>query len=274
MYTYADLLKDSEKYKHMGAEVFSIGRSVRGREIFCFAVGNSSKPVISGAGIHARENASAYVVLSQLEFALKQSGCGRQYFIPLINPDGAEILRGYYDRGDEVCRMWKANARGVDLNVNFDARWGSGSQNVFSAGSENYVGMRPFSEPETAALAAFTQSCGAALTLSYHTAGREFYWYFYQTLNRERDYALALFIERELNFYYKRIDGDCHSAGGYKDWCVEKLKIPAFTIELGEGTHPLEAGDLQRDIQLNQSLSVKLAEILKDDSETGQNGNR
>lgn len=32
------------------------------------------------------------------------------------------------------------------------------------------------------------------------------------------------------------------SAGGYKDWCVEKLKLPAFTVEVGkdEWKHPLD----------------------------------
>ena len=32
-----------------------------------------------------------------------------------------------------------------------------------------------------------------------------------------------------------------NSAGGYKDWCIEKLKIPALTIEVGNDdlTHPI-----------------------------------
>ena len=31
------------------------------------------------------------------------------------------------------------------------------------------------------------------------------------------------------------------SAGGYKDWCIQTLKIPSFTIEVGkdEFLHPL-----------------------------------
>ena len=32
------------------------------------------------------------------------------------------------------------------------------------------------------------------------------------------------------------------SAGGYKDWCIQKLKIPAYTIECGSDSleHPIK----------------------------------
>lgn len=264
MYTYDDLISDVALFRSLGADAFSIGRSAEGRDVWCFAAGCGGKPVLSTAAIHARENASAYVVRKQLLYALQRGvDVNRQYFIPLVNPDGAEILRRWYECGDETCRLWKANACGVDLNVNFDARWGTGAQNVFSAGAENYVGPFPFSEPESAALARFTEQCGAGLTLSYHTAGRELYWYFHQRETLSRDFALAAFIESELLFRYKRVDSDLGSAGGYKDFCVEKLGIPAFTIELGEGTHPLSYADVREDVALNESLVYKLTEKLK-----------
>ena len=36
------------------------------------------------------------------------------------------------------------------------------------------------------------------------------------------------------------------SAGGYKDWCVERLRIPAFTVEAGRESfvHPLGLSSL------------------------------
>lgn len=264
MYTYSDLTEDARRFRAYGGETFCIGESREGREIICFACGKGGKPLISTAAIHARENVSAYVVLAQLEYAVKRGSPARQYFIPLVNPDGAERLLKWYENGDSRFKLWKANAAGVDLNVNFDAKWGCGKQNVFSAGGENYVGERPFSEPESKALADFTVSCGAGLSLSYHTAGREFYWYFFQQENLRRDLEYACFIERELEFKYKRIDSDCQSAGGYKDWCVQTLKIPAFTIELGEGEHPLKRENIKEDICLNASLANKLSEKLNE----------
>ena len=262
MYGYGELLRDAAYFEDKGVEVFTVGLSRQGRKILCFAHGSGAKPVVSTAAIHARENASAYAVLGQLEYALKNNVDYRQYFIPLANPDGAELLRRYYDNGEEKYRLWKANAVGVDLNVNFDANWGSGSQNVRTAGGENYIGANPFSEPETRALAVFTKKCGAAATLSYHTAGRELYWYFFQKTHYERDLAYAEFIEKYLRYKYKRIDSDMNSAGGYKDWCIQALNIPAFTVELGYGTHPLGKDDLTEDIELNKGLASALSERL------------
>lgn len=259
MYGYDELLRDARYYQSKGVEVESIGKSAQGRDILCFKVGKGGKPLISTAAIHARENASAYVVLAQLRRAYASGeGCVR-YFIPLVNPDGAEILKEGLKSGDDGLKKWKANAVGVDLNVNFDARWASGKQNVFKAGSENYVGKCAFSEPESSALARFTERVGAGFTLSYHTSGREIYWYFFQTENYARDYEIALFAEHCLRYRYKRIDSDCDSAGGYKDWCVEKLGIPALTIELGKGEHPLSLEDIEEDVSLNVGLADALS---------------
>lgn len=258
MYFYDELSADTDKYFKLGANVISIGKSGEGRDIICFEVKGKDGAIISTAGIHARECASAYVVKRQLEYALAHRPSHTQYFIPLVNPDGAQIVKEGLRSGDRSKQLWKANAAGVDLNVNFDANWGTGSQNVFSSGGENYVGTKPFSERESRALAEFTKQCGAKLTLSYHTAGREFYWYFFQTEHYRRDSEIAAFIERSLKYRYKRIDGDCRSAGGYKDWCVQKLNIPSFTIELGNGGHPLDRGDIAEDIELNEKLPSML----------------
>ena len=260
MYGYDELLKDREYFVSRGAEAVTIGKSVEGRDIVCFKVGGGGKAVLSTAGIHARESASAYVVRAQTEYALESGAPYGQMFIPLVNPDGAELVKRAAKRSDKALMRYKANARKVDLNVNFDARWGRGRFNVFLPADENYVGKSPFSEPETRALGDFTSSENIGLTLSYHTTGRELYWYFFQSENYERDFSLARFVERALAFKYKRIDSDLCSAGGYKDWCIEKLGIPALTIELGDGIHPLGRDDLEEDIELNR----RLAEMLSD----------
>lgn len=260
MYGYDELLKDVKGFAEKGAEVFSIGKSVERREIYCFAVGEEGRPAVSTAAIHARENASAYVVTAQLEYALK-TGCKyRQYFIPLVNPDGAEIVRKYIEGGDSAFRYYKANASRVDLNVNFDADWGTGAQNVFQPADENYVGERPFSEPESRALAEFTERCGAALTLSYHTMGREIYWYYRQKGDAlVRDKKLAEAAAERLKGY-TLVNSTLSSAGGYKDWCISALGISALTVELGQGEHPLGRADIVSDIALNEPLLCMLSE--------------
>ncbi len=266
-----------------GAEVRTIGRSVFGRDIIAAKAGSGAKKIIVTAAIHARENVTASLVA---EAALGYKGNATVWFVPLVNPDGAELVangaealggRGFTPKetdktelianGDKEFRtadaftealgaagealirlnggsrdfsLWKANARGVDLNVNFDANFGQGRQNVFSPAPENYVGEYPFSEPETRALRDFTLETGPDLTISYHAKGRLVYWYFGQSGEaKERDRRIAAAAAKTLGYSLGAAFTD--SAGGYKDWCVSALGIPALTIETVRDTlaHPL-----------------------------------
>ena len=74
--------------------------------------------------------------------------------------------------------LWKANANAVDLNVNFNALWGGGEQNVFCVAPANFVGYYPDSEREVNTLINLTNSVNPALTLSWHTKGEVIYYGF------------------------------------------------------------------------------------------------
>ena len=283
MFTVKALKEWAAAMTERGAEVRTIGRSVFGRDIIAAKAGSGAKKIIITAAIHARENVTASLVA---EAALGYKGNATVWFVPLVNPDGAEIVangaealggRGFTPKetdktelianGDKEFRtadaftealgaagealiringgsrdfsLWKANAHGVDLNVNFDANFGQGRQNVFSPAPENYVGEYPFSEPETRALRDFTLETGPDLTISYHAKGRLVYWYFGQSGEaKERDRRIASEAAKTLGYSLGAAFTD--SAGGYKDWCVSALGIPALTIETVRDTlaHPL-----------------------------------
>ena len=53
-----------------------------------------------------------------------------------------------------------------------------------------------------------------------------------------RDKGLALALSRSTGYPLAYARG---SAGGYKDWCIQKLSIPSFTIEAGaeKFSHPV-----------------------------------
>lgn len=202
-----------------------IGYSFQGREIYAFHVGDEfNRQFIAVYAVHAREWITAELALRHLKTPLKKGG----WIIPLLNPDGANISQ-------TSLPLWKANARGVDLNCNFDADWGSGRTNVTFRGSENCIGDYPFSEPETIALRDFTLKIRPYVTLSFHTKGEEIYWEF----GGRGDIRGAEIIGRTTGYKVKRIFG---SAGGYKDWCIQKLHIPAYTIECGSDglEHPIK----------------------------------
>ena len=210
-----------------------IGCTGRGTPILFFAVEKTEYPVIIAQyAIHAREHITTRLALKQIERYYRTGKAGTVYFIPAANPDGVKIALSKKP-------LYKANAFGVDLNVNFDARWGTGAKNAFRPSDENFVGIRPFSEYETRALRDFTLKIRPNATVSYHCKGEEIYYEFYQDAERlSRDRAIAEKISEATGYPLKTAYG---SAGGYKDWCIEKLKIPSFTIEAGrdELSHPL-----------------------------------
>ena len=243
-------------YRRWQGEKGYIGLTEKGKPIPFFAVSKTRAPVVLAQyAIHAREYIATYLALKQAEDFLLRGKKGTVYFIPAVNPDGIEIVLS----GNP---LYKANAKGVDLNVNFDARWGEGARNVRERGTENYIGEYPFSAAETRALRDFTLYVMPDATLSYHSKGEEIYWEFFQDgAQRERDLAIAKTVSDSIGYPLKSAGV---SAGGYKDWCIEKLHIPALTLEVGKDylTHPIGAEHADEIFTANREVLGVLTEIL------------
>ncbi len=235
-------------YKDFNGEKFVIGKSIFNKPIYCFKIAATVRPVIIFQyAIHAREYITTYLALEHIKAHVLTKKTGTVYFIPAVNPDGIAIC-------NSVNPLYKANGRGVDLNVNFDAMWGTGKSNTTQSGSENYIGKFPFSEPETTALKDFTLKVKPDVTVSYHSKGEEIYWQFFQKGKRAiRDLGLAQAVAKETGYKIKKTP---FSAGGYKDWCIEKLKIPALTIEVGSDllSHPIQKEELGRIYEKNRNV--------------------
>lgn len=262
--------RTTEFYQSVNAEKRVIGKSFFGRNLYAIKVGDGAPVGIAQYGMHGREFA-----VTELAFAHYARGVftGSVWLLPLVNPDGALLsqrgldsvdeetwkaqLRKY--NGGEDFSLWKANGRGVDLNVNFPALWGKGKKNVKIAGAENYIGEKPFSESETLALKKFTLEISPQYTVSYHTKGEEIYWYFYQSIRTcPRDKGLALALSASTGYPLGNAKG---SAGGYKDWCIQRLKIPAFTVEAGRDdfSHPLGKEGIADILEKNENALYDLS---------------
>ncbi|MDY6367889.1 MAG: M14 family zinc carboxypeptidase, partial [Clostridia bacterium] len=232
---------------------YEIGKSLFGLPLYAFEVKKTAYPkVIVIGGMHAREYITCYLTMYLAQDFIKRGKRGTVYFIPMLNPDG---IRKVVD-GDS---LYKANGRGVDLNVNFDAGWGEGEKNVRVSGPENFIGDKPFSEPETAALRDFTLKLSPDATLSFHSKGQEIYYGFRG--KRESDRILAEKIAEKSGYVVKPTP---NSAGGYKDWCVDKLCIPSFTVEVGDDalSHPITKESLKSVIYENAQDIIILTENL------------
>lgn len=215
-------------YQSYNGKKCVIGYSLKNREIFAFHIGDVyGKQFIAVYAVHGREWITARLAVKHIKKGIKK-GCGGGWIVPLLNPDGAVISQEKYP-------MWKANARGVDINCNFDADWGNGRLNTRTRGSENCIGDRPFSEPETLALKNFTLKINPFVTFSFHTKGGEIYWEY----GGRGDLNGARLIAKSTGYKALKIYGSC---GGYKDWCIQKLGIISYTVECGDDrlNHPIK----------------------------------
>lgn len=269
-----------KRIKTSNLQTFSIGKSALGQEILACHIGKSEgKQVLIQAGIHAREYITSLLALVQAERLQGTDLPFGVYFVFCSNPDGVSVvLDGFstlkekervfcVERGFEH-KLFKANANLVDLNTNFDALWGQGASNIKTPNFENYIGESPESEVETRNLVHFTKEIRPALTLSYHTKG-EVVYYGFDTQSEEslrRDEILGRKISDALGFPLLRSFSSC---GGYKDWAVDKLDIPSFTIEFGKNSlsHPIgeeHLGEIEKNSKnLFEALEFCLEELDK-----------
>ena len=129
-------------------DVFQIGKSVLGRPILAFRIGNRDNCVLYAAGFHGSERLTTLCNLMFVEefcstlrdnsdFSIanaRNALCNKSIIVvPCVNPDGYEIsLNGAASAGERAERIreingtndikfWNANANGVDINHNFDA---------------------------------------------------------------------------------------------------------------------------------------------------------
>lgn len=260
----------TEFYQNVQTKKTVIGKSCFHRSIYAVKVGAGSPVGLVQYAIHGREYITAKLAMKHYAVG----AVGTLWLVPLTNPDGALLSQVGLDSvesaaarkrllawndGNENFSLWKANGRGVDLNVNFDAHWGEGVKNTKTRGAENAIGAAPFSEPETRALKRFTEKIRPDYTVSYHTKGEEIYWYFYQSMRIcPRDKRLALALSAATGYPLAYAKG---SVGGYKDWCIQKLQIPSFTVEAGADTfcHPLTEEALFDITEKNKYAITRLA---------------
>ena len=139
-----------------------LGHSVQGRAIRGVELGHGPRWVAVIGGIHQGNEANSTVLANLLHEHFRDNlaeipdGVGLA-FLPDVNPDGA--VAGT-----------RANANGVDLNRNWDAGWqpdSYGPSGLVPGGG----GTRPFSEPETRALAGYLVGRPFVAAIFLHSKG-------------------------------------------------------------------------------------------------------
>ena len=273
--TYNELKSKSEELRCI-FDIEKIGESYLKRDILAFSP--RYKPykdnVIITSSIHAREYITCDLLIKIMElikfnYEIIEYIPVNMYFIPMLNPDGVELcINGIQSVVDKTYReflleinnnsedfsLWKANARGVDLNNNFNVDWDKFKKTKLPS-SQGYIGLYPESEKETKTLINFTKKISPFLTVNYHCKGEEIYYqYFQKTIKRDK--KIAQLFSNSTGYKIKNVQK--FSSGGYKDWCIKNLKIPSLTIEVGNDnlSHPLPISTLPKLLKENIELPI------------------
>lgn len=263
--------------------------------------------ILIQASIHGREHMNTVLAMNQIEDYLRgyyerryngvlwsdlyQDVC--IHVIPMSNPDGVMIsqqgadavrdeelkqnLLQCYNRdladgtfsGDQerYFRQWKANAKGVDLNRNFDEEWDSYIGRTRPS-SERYKGDSAASEEETRAILGVLKDFELDCCISYHSYGNLIYWnYGSQGEVYEADRRLAECVSAATSYELHSTVRDSTDSAGCSDYFVLKEGIPAVTIENGGQDCPLPIEEYQPIYMRNQNLWPALAEFCKEQTE-------
>jgi Predicted carboxypeptidase len=240
----------------------SIGNSGLGKELSILTLGRGTRRVLFVGTHHGTEHITANLLLmfaerlcAAAERGTKLGRAAAEYIfatrtvdiIPMLNPDGAAIAQsGTY---------WQANARGVDLNHNYNAGFAEYKRMEADAGitggcATRYSGEYPESEPETEALCAYVRATKPDVVVCLHTQGGEIY-FGYDDIVPRGTASLAARMARHSGYVLSEPAGMA-SYGGCKDWFTLEFEKPGITIECGHGTNPLPpeiATEIYREVE-------------------------
>lgn len=218
-----------------------IGMSVEGRAIEVYTYGTGTAHVLFVGGIHGGYEWNS--VLLAYEFIDYVSATPsvipegvRVSVIPALNPDGLFMVTGKEGRftladvPETVVTpgLGRFNARGVDLNRNFDCKW---KPEATWRGNAVGAGTAPFSEPEALALKNYIASNAPDAVLFWHSKSNAVY-------ASECEAGILPGTRTLMNTYaqsagYPAVDVfDAYPVTGDAEGWLASIGIPAITVEL------------------------------------------
>jgi hypothetical protein len=259
----------NDKYPNL-VDVFSIGKSVVGKDIWCIRVTNEksntikSSCIIDGC-IHGCEWEAGEACLYLAEYLLINFdknetvtnifNSSEIYIVPLVNPDGRQDDSRYNDNGINVDRNFdidfgRIRGGAIPLGMLFGRikipyintsrlhKWFPS----FPDRIEN-CGRHPFSEPESQAMRDFMRELennDFSFYLDCHSAWHciEGSWDAFKPpfkISKQEQYIFDYVIEWVVeNTEYEKYNPNLYSkiSGEAVDWCFKEFRIPSFWFEI------------------------------------------
>ena len=278
-------------YPFLRSEILT--QTAYGRPLLTLVIGSGPRKVLFTASHHANEWITTPVILKFVEDLAAAIVSGGEiagtdaqalsqqvtiYTVPMVNPDGVDLVTGAIQSGTlpyaAAAAMadfypdipfpsgWKANLLGVDLNLQYPAGWLQAREIKFSQGytrpgPRDYVGRAPLNQQESRALARYTEEIDPALVLAYHTQGGVIYWQFEDI---QVPGARELGEKMAQRSGYELADTPYASSfAGSKDWFIKVFGRPGYTIEAGRGDNPLPLSQFDEIYRDNLPLLVTAA---------------
>ncbi len=294
-YELVTLIMEGLKARYPFIELSTAGASVMDKELWYFKIGSGEKKVFFNASHHANEWITTPVLLKFAEEYLKAlssegniNGTSAEnlystkglYIMPLVNPDGVDLVTGAIDTSDPLYINarnisleypsitfpdgWKANIAGTDLNLNYPASWEKAKEIKYSLGfvspaPRDYVGSSPLSAIESRVVYNFSIKNNFALTVSMHTQGEVIYWKYLDYLP-PRSEEIGNELAR-VSGYTLATTPYASGFAGYKDWFISYYNLPGYTVEIGKGQNPLPIQDFNEIYPANSRLLTKALEL-------------
>ena len=267
------LMEYKNQYEFL--DVGTLGNSILGKNIPRITIGKGKKSVIYIGAHHGMEWITSALLMQFIHDFCEEYQKGTNIFdvstrvlfetrkihiVPMLNPDGIDYaIHGINENNIMYNRLikmngkadfshWQANARGVDLNHNYNAGFSEykiieHKENI-SCGETKYSGEYSESEPETRALCNFVRFERPELALTLHTQGEEIY-YTSGEKSTNTSLTIAKTLSRLTNYKISFPSGTA-KYGGFTDWFIEEFDKPSFTLECGLGENPLPFSDFDK----------------------------
>ena len=267
MMKYIDIFVS--RYPFIG--ITSLCSSIMGRSIPVITLGKGEASVVYIGAHKASEWLTSIILLRFVnEYAELYRAKGRIYnntldylyetrsihIVPMLNPDGVDYrIRGVdkknvlYERlvrmaGGEDFSLWQANARGVELGLNYNSffeeyKVEEAKNGIYGGSVSGYSGTSPESEPEVGALCnylRFDKNLKALISLGL---GGEEICYAKDGLISKRSLAIARGLSRMSG--YELANVSLQNDEKLFEWCIKELDIPAFCIKCGDAGRSFSA---------------------------------
>jgi uncharacterized repeat protein (TIGR02543 family) len=268
-YSYSRLKKEINKLSEQYPDLIDsdyIGTTVGRRDIPLVRMGKGDRKILIIGSEHAREYVSTSVIMRSIDTyahaytrgtSIEGTGVRRVldkvtfYFVPMLNIDGVQIVRGGASAKDKRIakkyvgsrhynrykNSWKSNLRGVDLNRNYPFRWSAGG-NTGKRGYMDFKGIKQASEPEIKAIISLCKENEFAFMLTIHTRGQIIFW-----KDKYNDVVpgastLAKKVRSVTKYRLRPTSSMSSSWGESAKWFRFVYNKPALTVELSPTNIP------------------------------------